>query len=291
MRKINVPNRELRFIQKKLGRWIMDFLVPEPNVFGFSGGSIIQAIEPHLKSRSILQIDCKNAFPSINSRAIMERLIVGRCHNVSVLKSQTQKDWSGAPFSWYGARVITDLVTKDDELPQGAPTSPKIFDLVCMELDKKLNHLAKNVGGAYTRYADNIFFSIPRETFDKKLKNAVIKTVEGKRNLIEWWRKKRRARTVSRSGPEFEWHKLRLKRTKNNAVRMLGLNMIDGRIHNTRDFKRRLRKSLHHVKWLRAHGLDHEEAWIKIQGMMQFAQIDTIPAGLWAEYQDLKNRP
>jgi RNA-directed DNA polymerase len=48
-------------------------------------------------------------------------------------------------------------------LPQGAPTSPAITNLLCYKMDKRLAGLAAKNECAYTRYADDITFSTNRE--------------------------------------------------------------------------------------------------------------------------------
>ncbi len=47
-------------------------------------------------------------------------------------------------------------------LPQGAPTSPALANLVAFHLDRRLAGLAERVGARYTRYADDIALSGPR---------------------------------------------------------------------------------------------------------------------------------
>ncbi len=44
-------------------------------------------------------------------------------------------------------------------LPQGAPTSPILSNIVCQKLDNRLSGLAKRFGLLYSRYADDITFS------------------------------------------------------------------------------------------------------------------------------------
>lgn len=44
-------------------------------------------------------------------------------------------------------------------LPQGAPTSPGLSNLVCFELDARLAQWAESQGYVYTRYADDLAFS------------------------------------------------------------------------------------------------------------------------------------
>jgi retron-type reverse transcriptase len=48
---------------------------------------------------------------------------------------------------------------KRNVLPQGAPTSPVITNIICQKLDKRLAGVAKRFGLKYSRYADDITFS------------------------------------------------------------------------------------------------------------------------------------
>jgi hypothetical protein len=48
---------------------------------------------------------------------------------------------------------------KRNVLPQGAPTSPVITNIICYKLDRRLSGLAKRFGLKYSRYADDITFS------------------------------------------------------------------------------------------------------------------------------------
>jgi hypothetical protein len=58
---------------------------------------------------------------------------------------------------------VTYYVAKGTRhLPQGAPTSPAITNLLCRQLDRRLSGFARKHGLAYTRYADDLTRSAPR---------------------------------------------------------------------------------------------------------------------------------
>ena len=65
-------------------------------------------------------------------------------------------------------RTLEDGTKKDFYvLPQGAPTSPIITNMICDTLDRRLAGLAKRFGLCYTRYADDITFSSMHNVYQK----------------------------------------------------------------------------------------------------------------------------
>lgn len=55
----------------------------------------------------------------------------------------------------------------EDVLPQGAPTSPVLSNIVCETLDSRLSGLAKRFGLTYSRYADDMTFSSYHRVYAK----------------------------------------------------------------------------------------------------------------------------
>lgn len=53
------------------------------------------------------------------------------------------------------------VALSDRALPQGAPTSPALTNIVCVNLDRRLTGLADKMGLRYSRYADDLTFSLP----------------------------------------------------------------------------------------------------------------------------------
>jgi S1-C subfamily serine protease len=65
------------------------------------------------------------------------------------------------------AQLIANLCCVDKKLPQGAPTSPVISNMICRTLDKQLSLFAKNNKAQYSRYADDITFSFRNLSLNK----------------------------------------------------------------------------------------------------------------------------
>jgi RNA-directed DNA polymerase len=114
-------------------------------------------------------------------------------------------------------------------LPQGAPTSPAISNLVSRKLDRRLAGLAKKKGWKYTRYADDLTFSA-----DAK-----------KRNEIPWMMKQ--ACSIL-EGEGFQAHprKQRVQR-KGRRQRVTGI-VVNQKLSLPREEVRKLRAILHGAK-------------------------------------------
>ena len=56
-------------------------------------------------------------------------------------------------------RTLMRLCVYRDGLPQGAPTSPWLSNLVNVPLDERLQRLCRRSGAIYTRYGDDLTFS------------------------------------------------------------------------------------------------------------------------------------
>jgi RNA-directed DNA polymerase len=67
------------------------------------------------------------------------------------------------------ATVLAQICCHENKLPQGAPTSPIVSNIVCARFDRQLQLLAKEFKCTYTRYADDITFSTTLPKFPKQL--------------------------------------------------------------------------------------------------------------------------
>ena len=141
MREIRAPYPSLKTIQQ----WIYEYILKKQNVHGCVHGfitrrSIVTNAKKHVENKCLLKLDLKDFFPSIKINKV-----------VQVFKNI---GYTG-PVSYMLARICC----LDDELPQGAPTSPVLSNIIARMMDKRLYRLAKHFGYRYTRYADDISFS------------------------------------------------------------------------------------------------------------------------------------
>lgn len=76
-------------------------------------------------------------------------------------------------FSFEVATMLAHLCTHEGALPQGAPTSPFLANLICRSLDSQLTLLSKRHRATYTRYADDLTFSFSHRQADRLPANVV----------------------------------------------------------------------------------------------------------------------
>ena len=145
---ISTPCRGLMSILTYLNVMLEAIYEPAPCVCGFViGKSVVDNANKHVGKNYVFNLDLKDFFPSIQQARVWARLQVAPYN----IKKEI-------------ANVIAGLCcmkTQDGKfvLPQGAPTSPILTNMICERLDRRLSGLAKRFGLSYSRYADDITFS------------------------------------------------------------------------------------------------------------------------------------
>ncbi|MGI2209495.1 retron St85 family RNA-directed DNA polymerase [Shewanella baltica] len=141
VRQISSPYPSLLLCQN----WIYENILKKNNIHPCahaysSGRSILTNAKPHLNSKAILKMDMENFFPSLSFNWVVKYFSeLGYPNNLS--------------FS------LASLCCLNNELPQGASTSPALSNILLYSLDKRLYRLSKSYSLQYTRYADDIAFS------------------------------------------------------------------------------------------------------------------------------------
>jgi hypothetical protein len=154
---------------KRAQYWVLDqLLAPEPchpAAHGFRPGrSIVSNAAPHAGQDVVINLDLQDFFPSIHYprvKGVFRRL--GHTEPVATVLALLCTENPCDELRVDGERFFVGRKAHERVLPQGAPTSPAITNLLCRRLDTRLAHLAAKLGFAYSRYADDLSFSASGE--------------------------------------------------------------------------------------------------------------------------------
>jgi RNA-directed DNA polymerase len=221
-RQISAPAGNLKIIQLRLNHVLRLIYRTRSSVHGFClGRSIVTNAAQHTKRRFVFNIDLKDFFGSIN---------FGRVRGM--LMAPPYRVGSGA------ATVIAQLCTLAGVLPQGAPTSPIITNMICGRLDSDIKKLASNHRCRYTRYADDITLSASTRSFPEAL--ARVDSGRGTEQLVVG---DALLEAIRKNGFEVNQEKVRLLR---QGERQEVTGLVANRFPNVpRSYVRELRGLLH----------------------------------------------
>jgi RNA-directed DNA polymerase len=155
-RLLEAPKPRLKAIQRRILHEILDVVPVHDGAHGFvAGRSCLTGARRHAGEAVVATFDLAQFFPSIGSPRVHGLF---RCLG----------------YPWAVARALTGLCTtitpasvmpgleelyRVPHLPQGAPTSPALANLLAWPLDRRLAQLAEAAGAYYSRYADDLAFS------------------------------------------------------------------------------------------------------------------------------------
>ncbi len=162
-RTISAPIPHLKNAQYWVLEHILNLVQPTEHAHGFvAERSIVTNATPHVGRDVVVNIDLKDFFPTITYRRVKGLFVaLGYAESIATILALlcTEPD--------------TDLVELDGQkyhvakgertLPQGAPTSPALTNLLAYRLDRRLRGVADKFGFTYTRYADDLTFSASNE--------------------------------------------------------------------------------------------------------------------------------
>lgn len=246
-REICVPFPALLEMQYWIFENILKSIKINSSAHGFAHKkSIITNAKIHAGRDELLKLDLENFFPSININRI-----------IFIFKSL------GYPneIAFYLAAICSD----GKGLPQGAPTSPIISNIVAKGLDNRLIHLAKKYNLKYTRYADDLTFS------GSEIPAKLIDYIED---------------IVQDEGFKLNSKKTRLYKSKGKRI-VTGISVLEKTIKLPREYKRNLRQELNfifkygyisHVKKLKIRKANYLPSligkvnfWISVEPQSDFA--------------------
>lgn len=152
-RNIYAPNVGLKVIQQKLSSVLYSAYRPAFSVNGFvRKRNIVTNAKVHSNKKFVLNLDLQDFFPTIHFGRVMGMFMV----------------W---PYKLNRtvAIMLSQICCYKGELPQGAPTSPVISNMICAKLDTDLQRFAGKNRCQYTRYGDDLTFSTSLNRFPSRL--------------------------------------------------------------------------------------------------------------------------
>lgn len=227
VRAIQAPAYRLKVVQRFLASVLAEGYSPPPAAcHGYvPSRGIISNAQRHVGRKFVLRVDLRDFFPTIH---------YGRIRGV-LLKAPYSLQ---PPIADLVARLCTfpvDLGTTI--LPQGAPTSPLLANLVCRGLDRDLTKMAKEQHWQYSRYADDLTFS----THTRLLPAGWVRQNNQQATLGPVLR-----RAIQAHGFVVNEEKVRLA-SYQQRQRVTGL-IVNQKINVPRDYVRNLRAAVHCVK-------------------------------------------
>ncbi len=203
-RTIFAPSKRL----KKRQRWILTNILNKIKVSDCAHGfelnrSIKTHAELHADHDYVICMDIKDFFPSITEKMV-----------ISLFKQ--------IGYTTNASCELARLCSYNSVLPQGAPTSPKIANIICKRMDKAIQRYAKENNITYSRYADDLTFSSNDEM------RGLIDEITEIANKYDFSINNRKTRIFSPGEPKF----------------ITGLVVQNGIVRVPKHFKRDLKKEI-----------------------------------------------
>ncbi|WP_419823701.1 reverse transcriptase family protein [Anoxybacterium hadale] len=148
-RVLQVPDENLKRLQRQLLTYLQHAEISPCAAAYVKGRGLSEHAHYHAGRSMLLKLDIEDFFGSISFSKVL--FAVKEALKRSPLVGQEQRSEIG----WFIAKACT----LDGVLPQGAPTSPILSNMVFLHLDQEINSYCIQRGIHYTRYSDDLFFS------------------------------------------------------------------------------------------------------------------------------------
>ena len=261
-RPIWAPKKKLKAAQ----RWILHNVVERLPVHGAAQGfmvgrSTLTNAAVHANPKTLLKMDVTDFFPTVTWRRVK-----------GVFRRAGYRDGASTLLALLCTEAPREVVQLDGKtyfvslgprcLPQGAPTSPAITNALCLRLDRRLAGLAAKLGWRYSRYADDMTFSLPADHTGKPRIGALLGCV---------------ARVVKAEGFAVKDEKTRVHRTGGRqSVTGLVVNG-EGPPRAPRKLRRELRAAIHNLK--NGKPLKEDESVARLTGYAAYVHMSDPKRG------------
>ena len=141
-RNLSVPDEVLKSIQKRIAEVLLIHMPASRYAKAYRfGSSTLRNAKHHIGKQVVLKLDILHFFDSIRYSTVKDKAFP---ENI---------------FAEPLRILLTMLCYYKDALPQGAPSSPAITNIILYEFDEQIGQWCWERGIAYTRYCDDMTFS------------------------------------------------------------------------------------------------------------------------------------
>lgn len=226
-RKLSVPDLILKRVQKSIADNILAQYPVSKYAKAYKVGSNVQRnAQPHVGKKKILKLDIEGFF---------DHILYSQVKNIVFCQEK---------FAEPIRVLLTMLCYYKESLPQGAPTSPAITNIIMYDFDETVGAFCNEKKIAYTRYCDDMTFS---GDFDE---GEVIAFVKGELCKLGLYLKNRKTAVIPAS-----------KRQTVTGV------VVNEKLNITKDYKKKIRQEMHYIQKF---GLDEHIKRCKIADKQQY---------------------
>ena len=252
-RKLSVPDLILKPVQKSIADNILIQYPISKYAKAYKPGSSIQKnARPHVGKKKILKLDIEGFFDHILYSRVKDTVFYEEKYSESI------------------RILLTMLCYYNDSLPQGAPTSPAITNIIMYDFDETVGAFCNEKNIAYTRYCDDMTFS---GCFDER---EIISFVKGELRKLGLFLKNRKTAVISAS--------------KRQVVTGI---VVNEKLNVTKDYKKTIRQEIYYIKkfgldeHLKRLGISDKQQYVlSLKGRIAFV-LQTVPNN--CEFIEYKN--
>ena len=252
-RKLSVPDLILKTVQRSIADNILSQYPVSRYAKAYKpGGSVIKNALPHVGKNKLLKLDIEGFFDNILYSQVKDIVFYEGKYAEPI------------------RTLLTMLCYYRESLPQGAPTSPAITNIIMYAFDENVGAFCNARNISYTRYCDDMTFS---GDFDER---EIIGFVKDELYKLGLFLKNRKTAVIP------------------NAKRQTVTGIVvNEKINITKDYKKKIRQEMYYIKkfgidgHLNRMGIADKEQYIRsLKGRVAFV-LQAIPNDReCAEYKD-----
>ena len=188
-RNIVCPPPNLKRVQRWLSQHVLNRIEPHTASKAYAKGSKpIEVARLHCGASWLIKIDITSFFESISEidiyrvfrscdySSLVSFELARLCTRVTDGARYRRPPWT---LHYWRSKIRIYRMSQVGHLPQGAPTSPMLANLVFRGLDEQITKLIDGLDLTYSRYSDDLIFSTTRENFTRRDAEDLVREVEG----------------------------------------------------------------------------------------------------------------